>query len=90
VPTQDLRILTINLKHTLLMDTDEEDGDILVLPNTTMLSPLYIKNAQKRLQEKEEMSSSLNIPLGKTTRANQSTVQVTTAPRHRNSRGLIL
>ena len=72
------------------MDTDEEDGDILVLPNTTMLSPLYIKNAQKRLQEKEEMSSSLNIPLGKTTRANQSAVQVATAPRHRNSRGLIL
>lgn len=90
MPTQDLRILTINLKHTLLMDTDEDEGDILVLPNTTMLSPLYIKNAQKRLQEKEEMSSNVNVPMGKTIRANQSAMSVTTAPRHRNSRGLIL
>lgn len=84
VPTQDLRILTINLKHTLLMDTDEDDGDILVLPNTTMLSPLYIKNAQKRLQEKEEMTTRLEMPAGKTSRPES------TAPRLRNSRGLIL
>lgn len=85
VPTQDLRLLTINLKHTLLMDVDEEEGDVLVLPNTVMLNPLYVKNSQKRLQEAEVIP----VTTGKTTRADENLG--TSVPRLRQTRqGLVL
>lgn len=84
VPTQDLRILTINLKHTLLMDVDEDEGDVLVLPNTIMLNPLYVKNSQKRLQETEVIP----MTTGKTARADETLG--TSVPRLRQTRGLVL
>lgn len=80
LPTQDLRILTINLKHTLLMDVDENEGDVLVLPNTAMLSPLYVKNMQKKLQNVE----TVDIPMGKT--VSQADEKLAAAPRLRPAR----
>ena len=88
VPTQDLRILTINLKHTLLMDVDEDEGDVLVLPNTIMLNPLYVKNMKKKLQDAEVTQ----VPImGKTARADESISA--TVPRLRQTvrqQGLVL
>lgn len=86
VPTQDLRVLTINLKHTLLMDVGEQDGDILVLPNQTMLNPLYVKNMHKKPVEADAPTESL---VGKTIRADEN---IGNAPRLRQTRqnGLIL